>query len=214
MCPMHASVLAQYQELCVSWQVKAHLRGDSPPLSAQQLDVVLDMANTASRELLGALPLLPCTCCMIMCHMCLRNCMFGAEGSRILMSHMLVIKCHATGAERAAASYWLAHYFAAAAPGTSWPGELVCWVRQETGRKLPNTPAALVTDAKVAVEDMPTAEDRDLKGLMCCCSSCRTRRPLTCRHSQGHPGHRHRGDGAHQPPGVPRRARAPEGAVC
>lgn len=35
-------------------QVKAHLRGQQPPLSAQQLDLVLDLANTAGRELLGA----------------------------------------------------------------------------------------------------------------------------------------------------------------
>ena len=126
------------------WQVKAHLRGDSPPLSAQQLDVVLDMANTASRELLGALLLLQRSSCMTTHCMCPRNCMIGAAGSRIFVSHVLAVDCHATGAERAAASYWLARYFAAAAPGTRWPGELVCWVRQETGVRLHDLAAALV----------------------------------------------------------------------
>jgi hypothetical protein len=86
MCPIQVSALAQCHELCVCWQVKAHLRGDSPPLSAQQLDVVLDMANTASRELLGALPLLPCSSCLTVYHMCPRNCMIGqrAAGSSCL----------------------------------------------------------------------------------------------------------------------------------
>lgn len=69
--------------------MKAHLRGQPPPLSAPQLDLVLDVANAAGRELLGA--------------------------------------------ERTAEAYWLAQYFAAAPPGEAWPGELVCWVRQETG---------------------------------------------------------------------------------
>jgi len=34
--------------------VKAHLRGEAPPLSAQQLELVLDAANLATRELIGA----------------------------------------------------------------------------------------------------------------------------------------------------------------
>jgi hypothetical protein len=54
LCPS-ARAQPQAGQLGVSRQVKAHLRGEAPPLSAQQLDVVLEVANSASRELLGML---------------------------------------------------------------------------------------------------------------------------------------------------------------
>jgi hypothetical protein len=67
-------------------------------------------------------------------------------------SSVMLLNAYAAGAERAAEAYWLAQYFAAAAPGTSWPGELVCWVRQETGTP-PHGLAAALSHCPMAVKD-------------------------------------------------------------
>jgi hypothetical protein len=174
MCPIHVSVLVRCQQLCVCWQVKAHLRGDSPPLSAQQLDVVLDMANTASRELLGALPLLPCSSCLTMYHMCPRNC--TVRGSRQQNPHVSPachrLPCHRRGARR---SILLA-------------GALLCGsgARHELARRAGVLGAAgnRCTTARHGclsvgmpswlLGTMLTAGNSLLKWSPCCCPCCRT----------------------------------------
>ena len=194
-------------------QVKAHLRGEPPPLSAQQLDVVLDVANAASRELLG-MPL-PQHCCLRrMACACAVHTLhhLDADVPTMLMTtrRMLQVRSvpqkpigwHSILQRRCLPQAGLASWCAGCGRRQvqcrtdTWQADLQasCWVLSGAHR------CGL----------WPLSS----KKLPCCGPSSLTCWPCICRNGQGHLGHWHRSDGAHQPPGVRWRARAPVGAVC